>query len=40
MMILALEQVGEPAHFIMPQTKGRVGEPGTGQDSVMIGMGM
>ena len=38
MMILALEQAGEPAHFIMPQMKGRVGEPGTGWDSVMIAM--
>ena len=40
MMIVALEQAGGPAHFIMPQMKGRVGEQGTGWDIVMIAMGM
>ena len=40
MMIVALEQAGGPAHFIMPRMKGRVGEQGTGWDIVMIAMGM
>ena len=40
MMIVALEQAGAPTHSIMPQMKGRVGEQGTGWDSVMIVMGM
>ena len=40
MMIVALEQAGAPTYSIMPQMKGRVGEQGTGWDSVMIVMGM